>query len=456
MKILPHKYQVKAVEHCLKYLVAALFLDLGLGKTVIVLTAIYNLLKGKQIKGALVLAPLRVCHNVWPQEIAKWDHLKHLSCGILHGPKKGDVLQEAHDVYVLNYEGLPWLIDQLADMPPSQWPFDMIVFDESTAIKNHQTKRFKMLKKIIDRFKRRIILTGTPAPNSLLDVWAQYYMLDDGDRLGSSHYWFRDSYFYQSDYLGYKWAPLPDSSTEISNKVRDITMRLKAEDYLDMPKLFTGQTLWKMSPKHCSKYQELERDFLAEIEGEVVTAVNAAALSTKLRQYVSGFVYQEDRQVLDVHNEKLDVLSEIVEGNPSENMLVSIQFRHEYKLIKKRFKNAPVIYGGMSQSTTQSLIEKWNRGDIKILVVHPASIAHGVNLQQGGRMLIWFGIPWSYEHYSQMVGRLHRQGQDRPVINTFLVAKNTVEEDVVAALENKAESEAAFAEKLIESLRGRR
>lgn len=452
MKIKPHKYQINAVKHCLEHAASALFLDLGLGKTVITLTAINNMFKRHEIKGVLVLAPLRVVYNVWPQEIEKWDHLQHLSCGILHGPKKAYVLRENHDIYLINYEGLAWLVEELKDIQLAAWSFDMIVFDESTAVKNNATKRFKMLKIIIKYFKRRVIMTGTPAPNSVLDIWAQYYMLDEGERLGSSYYWYKRSYFYQSDYYGHKWEPRSNSVAEISNKVRSITMRLRAEDYLEMPDLITSQTAWALSSKHQKQYQEFESAFLVEISEEVVTAVNAAALSTKLRQYVSGFLYDENQRVVNVHHEKVDALAEIIEGNPSENVLVAIQFRCEYEMIKAQFKDAPVIYGGVSAQKSKKIIDDWNAGQIPLLVVHPASIAHGVNLQHGGRMLVWYGIPWSWEHYSQMVGRLHRQGQDKPVINTFIVCRNTVEEEVIKALETKEENEASFLSNLMKSL----
>lgn len=455
MKIVPHNYQIRACRHCLENAIAALFLDLGLGKTVIVLTAIHNLIRDNLIKGVLVLAPLRVVYNVWPSEILKWDHLQHLSCGIAHGPKKADVLKKKHDIYLLNYEGLPWLIDQLRGTPPGKWPFDMIVFDESTAVKNSTTKRFKMLKSIVGYFERRVILTGTPAPNSLLDIWAQYFMLDEGERLGKSYYWFKQSYFRQADYWGYRWEPRTKSVEELSEKVADITIRLRASDYLEMPKLFTNQTIWSMSPKIIKQYADYEKDYLIELQEETFVAVNAAALSTKLRQFVSGFQYKEDRTVTEIHKEKVETLSEIIEGNSSENVLVAIQFRHEYEMIKKKFKDVPVIYGGMNQRTTKTLIDKWNRGELPMLVVHPASIAHGVNLQEGGRMLIWYGIPWSWEHYSQMVGRLHRQGQKKPVINTFIVAKDTVENDVIQALETKEENEASFLQNLVNALRSK-
>lgn len=426
---------------------------MGLGKTVIILTAIMNLLKRKKIKAALVVAPLRVCYNVWPNEIEKWDHTKHLRYGILHGRDKADVLRQKLDIYIINYEGLAWLFDQIKKTPTERVNFDMIVFDESTAIKSNTTQRFKKLKLMMKMFKRRVILTGTPAPNSLLDLWSQYYLLDDGERLGTSKYWFQSEYFWQADYQGYDFQALPYASEDISKKVSDITVRLKAEDYLDMPKLIDNPITWKMTPKIRATYKTLEDDFIVGINDGIIVAQNAAVLSAKLRQYVSGFVYDEERRPLEAHHEKLDALAEIREGNAGENLLVAIQFRHEYELINRKFPNVPVIYGNMSQKVTKSIIKKWNHGKIPMLVVHPASIAHGVNLQEGGRMLVWYGIPWSYEHYHQLIGRLHRQGQTKPVINSYIVAHDSIEERVVEALQRKEDTEKTFLKTLIGGLK---
>lgn len=454
MQIIPHGYQVRSVEHAIYNPRAALFLDMGLGKTVIVLTAVSNLLQQSMIKGCLVVAPLRVIYNVWPDEKDKWTHTQHLSIHRLHGSSKSKKLGQKADIYTINYEGLFWLFDELRKTPFDQWPFDMIVFDESTAIKNHNTKRFRLLKFFIKRFNRRIILTGTPSPNSLMDLWAQYYLLDDGERLGTSQYYFQHHYFSQDPWKTYKWDPMPDTEIEITKKIRDITIRLDAEDYLAMPQLINNEVKWEMSPRHHKTYRRLEADFIASIQGITVTATNAAALSSKLRQYVSGFVYTQDDGTVNVHNEKIDALTELIDASPGENILCAIQYRHEYDLIRKKYPDTPVVYGGMRQSETSKIIRSWNEGSIPLLVVHPASIAHGVNLQAGGRMLCWFGIPWSLEHYLQLVGRLHRQGQTKPVINHFLVAKKTVEERIVMALQNKESQSESFLESIIKEMRG--
>lgn len=451
MKIQPHKYQTRCLKHCIGNRASALFLDMGLGKTVVVLTAVNYLLNQCKIRGVLIIAPLRVTYSVWPEEIKKWDHLKHLTCSILHGPLKEQALVDKKDIYVLNYDGLPWLCNKLEAYKRDQYPFDMIVFDESTALKNPQTKRFKMLKNLVGAFHRRVILTGSPAPNSLEDLWAQYYLLDDGERLGKSKWGFRNRYFYKADYQGYKYMPVPRAEREISKLVKDITIRLTAKEYLDMPRLINNTIRWSMSDKVKKEYRKFERTFLTQINDESIVAVNAAALSTKLRQYLSGFLYN-DGVTHRVHAEKLDVLQELVEQH-DEQILISIQFRNEYDMIAMRYKGIPVIYGGLSPATVQKRIRAWNAKESPLLVVHPASIAHGVNLQQGGRTLIWYSLPWSYEHYVQLRARLYRQGQEKPVMMHHIVAEKTIEEKVVRALVDKRSTEQSFTKRLVKSLR---
>lgn len=452
MKILPHNYQTTCVKHCIENNRAALFLDMGLGKTVIILTVINYLLNSLKIRGVLIIAPLRVVYNVWPLEIKKWNHIGHLKYGILHGNRKDKEIKTKNDIYITNYDSLNWLCNKLNKYKRDRFPFDMIIFDESTAIKNPQTKRFKMLRNIIKAFPRRIILTGTPAPNSLEDLWAQYFLLDDGERLGTSKYRFRDRYFYPADYNHYRWRPYPTTAKILGEKVQDITVRLSAKDYLKMPKLINNEVYWSMSDATKQKYKEFEKEFLIELDRETVTAVNAASLSTKLRQFLSGFLYNEGKQ-LDVHTEKLDVLDELIDDRHGEPKLVAIQFRHEYDMIKKRYQKAPVIFGGMNTKTVNQTIKNWNYGEIPILIVHPASIAHGINLQQGGRILIWYSLPWSWEHYTQLRARIYRQGQEKPVISHHIIAKKTVEEDVIKALLDKRGNEKTFTKQLITQIR---
>lgn len=453
MKILPHKYQIKCVDHCIKNKRSALFLDMGLGKTVIILTVINYLLNRMDIRGALILAPLRVVYEVWPAEVIKWDHLSHLSVGVLHGSKKERVLKSGNNLFAINYEGFPWLYEQLQKYKRDKFPFDYIIFDESTAIKNPKTKRFKLLKKIMKAFPRRTILTGTPSPNSLEDLWSQYFLLDDGERLGKSKHWFRQNYFYPIDYNQYQWAPYPTTAKTLSKKIEDITIRLTAEDYLKMPPIINNNVEWSMTESIKKQYKKFERDYLLELQDETVTAVNAAALSTKLRQFISGFLYSEEKEYI-VHQEKLDVLDEVVQSYYGEQILIAIQYRYEYEMIKARYPKIPVIFGGINPNVTRNRVHAWNTKCSPYLVVHPASIAHGVNLQKGGRILVWYSIPWSYEHYTQLRGRLYRQGQEKPVICHHLIAKNTVENKVVRALTDKKTNETSFTKNLIKLFKG--
>lgn len=453
MKISPHKYQVKAVQHWLDNPCSALFLDMGLGKTVISLTGISNLLRQKQSKGFLIMAPLRVIYNVWPLEIEKWNHLRHLSYGILHGDNKDAELKIKRDIYLVNYEGLKWLYNKWRRVPKRQLPVDGIIFDESTSVKSRTTARFKMLRMMIRVFKYRLILTGTPAPNSLLDLWAQYYLLDGGDRLFNSWYSYRNYFFYQADYQGYKWEAREGASVQISQKVKDITMRLKAEDYLDMPKLFINDVLCQLPRKLKSEYDQLEEEFIIRISDQTITAANAAVLSAKLRQFVSGAMYTEEGGLARTHDVKLDTLQEVIEDDKSEPILIGINFRFEYDLIKTRFPTAPVVYGGIDQRTSSRLIKQWNEKRLPLLVVHPLSIAHGINLQSGGRKLIWYSIPWSFEQYTQLNHRLYRQGQTKPVIINRIIARETVDVRVANGLSHKEAEEKSFLNNLLSNLR---
>jgi len=453
MKIQPHKYQIGAVHHCIENDKAALFLDMGLGKTVIVLTAFKNLLKNKKTKGILIIAPLRVVYNVWPQEIKKWDHLRELSFGILHGPDKDKVLKQKHDVYITNYESIKWLYTKLRRKPHSKIPFDMVAIDESTAIKSRTTKRFSMLRSMSPIFKRRIIMTGTPAPNSLLDLWAQYFFLDQGARLYGSWYTFRDKYFYQADYHGYEWEPVLKATAKISKRVQDITIRLRAEDYLDMPEKVLYDITCTMPKKVKQQYQFLESEFILHCQEGTVTAANAAVLSNKLRQFVAGRMYDEDGGIVNIHNEKLEALGEAVESNADEPLLIAIQFRYEYEMIKKVLPNVPVIYGGVGVKRSNRLIKQWCEGKLPQLVVHPLSIAHGVNLQTGGRRLIWYSIPWSFEQYYQLIGRLYRQGQPKPVMIGHIILKDSIDLRVLKVLQRKEETEESFLKLFVRDIR---
>lgn len=456
MEISPHGYQVRAVDFGIKHPETALFLDMGLGKTVIVLTIISNLIKQGEIKGALIIAPLRVVYNVWPDELEKWDHLQYLGYQILHGPDKDSAFLIDSHIYITNYESIKWLYHKTRRMPRSKLPWDMIVFDESTAIKSRTSKRFSMLRGMRPAFKRAIVMTGTPAPNSLLDLWAQYFILDGGERLYKSWYTYRDTFFTQADYHGYKWDPTIEASKKISAKVSDITMRLKAADYLELPKLINNNIYCTMPEKVKEQYEDLEEEFMLKIDDDEVTASNAAVLSSKLRQFVSGALYNETGQAIKVHEEKLNALITAIENNPNEPTLVAIQFRFEYEIIAEKFKHVPVIYGGIGQTKGKAIIKAWNEGKLPLVVVHPKSIGHGVNLQQGGRNIIWYSIPWSWELYTQLNGRLYRQGQTKPVLIHHILLRNTIDERVLQILQRKEDTETTFLNDLTDNIRRER
>jgi SNF2 family DNA or RNA helicase len=453
MEIIPHNYQVLAAKHLVKNPASALFLDLGLGKTVISLTANNYLQKTNKIKGTLILAPLRVVYNVWPQEIKKWDHLKHLKYSILHGIDKEVKAKDKSNFYITNYESIKWLYNYFKQFSPNEIPFDSVVYDESAFMKNKKAKRFKLMKSMSSIFKYKSLLNGTPAPNSLLDLWAQYYLLDNGKRLGTKWSWYRAKYFQQMDYMGYDWQLIQGGSQLISDKVTDITMRLKADDYLNLPDIIYNNIYCTMPSDIKPKYKQLEKDFLIQIENETIWAANSAALSNKLRQFVSGSAYTEDRKkVVHIHKVKLDALAEILESNTDEAFLIAIQFRFEYDLIAEILPGVPVIYGGVNEQKSQKLIEDWNAQKIKRLVVHPASIGWGLNLQDGGRSLIWFSIPWSWWHYTQLIGRLRRQGQKDTVRVHHLMLKDSVDERVLSSLQRKYDTEETFLSQLRSSL----
>lgn len=455
MKFTPHPYQIRSAEHMVKHKECALFLDMGLGKTVITLSTIRFLITTDQIKSCLIIAPLRVIYNVWPQEIEKWEHLQYLTHTILHGKDKYyNLTDKPVHIYLMNYDSIPWLYNTIRNSSKTKLPFNMIVYDESSAIKSHRTKRFKCLRGLSRIFDRKVILTGTPAPNSLLDLWAQYYLLDDGKRLDTSWTRFRQTYFTQKDYFGYKWEPLPNASQILSKKVEDITIRLRGSDYLSLPKRTHNKIMCVLPVKAQKQYKTLENEFILQIKNEIVTAANAGVMANKLRQFTSGGLYSERKPITNIHTVKLDALEEIVDSYYGKPLLIAIQFRFEYDIIKQKFPKVPIIYGGTKLKESQKLINQWNKKELPLLVVHPASIAHGVNLQQGGNILIWFNLPWSYEQYIQLIKRIDRQGQTQPTFIHHILLKNTIDEYVYKVLQKKEYTETTFLNLLLDSLKG--
>jgi len=432
-----HNYQVAAYKHILKNPYCGLFLDMGLGKTVTTLTAINILLNEEvEILSALVVAPKRVAENVWSDEIRQWSHLKGLRISIIAGDAKQrtSAMKAKADIYIVSRDNFAWLCGQYGG---HALPYDMLVIDELSSFKSHQSQRFKAARTVRPSFKRVVGLTGTPAPNGLIDLWAQMFLIDRGQRLGKTITGYRQNFFRpdkQNGAIVYSYKLLDDSDKAIHERIADVCISMKAEDYLDMPERIDNFVDAVLSPAERKAYKEFEKESVLELfaEGVEITAANAAALTNKLLQYANGAVYDEDRNVHEVHSEKLDALEELVEAANGRPVLVAWSYRHDLARIKKRLKayNPRELKDGKD-------IDDWNKGKIQVLLAHPASAGHGLNLQKGGSTIIWFGLTWSLELYQQFNGRLYRQGQKESVVIHHIITKGTADEDVLAALRSK-------------------
>jgi SNF2 family DNA or RNA helicase len=439
----PHDYQLRSVEHMVSRPGAAMFADPGLGKTSTTLAA-YSVLKDAgKTRGMLVVAPLRPCYKVWPAEIAKWADFHGLSWTILHGPQKDARLTAVNkvDIYIVNYDGLKWLSNALAKM--KQWPFDVLCLDESTKIKHTATTRFKVLKAMRDRFSRVWALTGTPAPNGLEDLFGQIYMLDGGQRLGRFITHFRREYFNESPTrYGYSlWEPRRDAQERIQGKLTDIAMTLRADDYLKMPRLIENKIEVEL-PAHAREiYNDLEDEFYATLNKGEVTAVNAAAKSMKLRQIVGGGVYGT-HGAEGVHCAKIDALVDLIEEQEGQPLLVAVGFHHEVERIRAEIgQHVPYLGGGVTVAKSNQIVDDWNAGKIPVLLVHPTSVAHGLNLQAGGNAICFFTLTWNLEEHVQVIARVHRQGQTKPCIVHYILAADTIDQRVQEVLTGKASTQ---------------
>ncbi|WP_446898873.1 SNF2-related protein [Clostridium sp. LBM24168] len=435
----PHGYQAFSTEFILEHKSAGLFLECGLGKSVITLTAIVELMYNMfDISKVLVIAPLRVADTTWQDEIEKWEHLKCLNISKVLGSKKNRImaLYRKADVYTINRENVPWLVD----FYKNDWPFDMVVIDELSSFKSPSAKRFRALKKVRHKIKRIIGLTGTPAPNGLLDIWSQIYLLDRGERLGRTFTGYRGRYFHPQKYINggipADYAVNEGGEEKIYTKISDICISMKALDYLKMPECILNKVEVELSEKEMKLYRKLERDLLLPFEDSDVDAANAAVLANKLLQMANGAVYDEFNDVKYIHDRKLDALEDLIESANGKPVLVYYAFKHDRDRIKARF-NAGEI-------NTSEDIEKWNEGKTQTALCHPASTGHGLNLQYGGCTIIWFGLTWSLELYQQANARLWRQGQNHTVVIHHILAKDTIDERVMKALENKDTSQAAL------------
>ena len=450
MKYLPHPYQQYCIDRIIADPAVGLFLDMGLGKTVSTLTAIADLKYNRfQVSKVLVIAPKKVAEATWQAEVRKWDHLQILRVSTVLGAASRRIraLATPADVYIINRENVTWLVDYYRN----DWPFDMVVIDESSSFKNSQAKRFKALKLVRPRIRRIVELTGTPAPNSLMDLWAQIYLLDGGARLGKTITGYRERYFTpdarnQQQVFSYK--PKRESESVIHQLIGDICISMKAEDYLQLPDLISVDVPVKLDAAAQKAYDKMERDMLLEVDDEQIDAGSAAVLSNKLLQLCNGAIYDSAHTVHQIHDCKLAAFLELIEGLQGKPALVFYGFQHDRDRIMKALEGSGLRVRQYSRSEDA---DDWNAGKIDILLAHPASTAYGLNLQQGGNHVIWFGLTWSLELYQQANKRLHRQGQTEKVIVHNLVVDGGMDVDVMTALEGKADTQDA----LMQSLKAR-
>ena len=431
-----HDYQKRAVDFVKDKKRCLLMLDLGLGKTTSTLTAITDLLDGFVADRVLVVAPLRVANSVWKQETAKWSHLNDLRVSVCTGSQKERIgaLYKTADVYVINRENVPWLVEFYGN----KWPFDVLIIDESTSFKNHASKRFKALKKVLPMTEYCVLLTGTPSPNGLMDLWAQMYLVDFGERLGRTITAFR-SRFFKQDFFGFGYELASGADKKIHELIADKCLSMSAKDYLELPERIDLVERVTLPAKVLDAYQKFEKDLFAELpDGEELEALNAASLANKLLQWCNGATYtDENKNWSVVHDEKLNALKELVEEN-DEPMLVAYNYKTDLARIVEAFPDAVVL------DKNPETIERWNKGEIKMLLAHPASAGHGLNLQQGGSLCVWFGLNWSLELYQQFNARLYRQGQTKPVRVVHIVAESCIDERVMLAIKSKGLTQEAL------------
>jgi SNF2 family DNA or RNA helicase len=439
-KFIPHNYQRYCINRVLTTPALGLLLDMGLGKTVITLTAV-NDLKYNQfaVNKVLVIAPKKVAESTWAREAEKWEHLQLLRFSTVLGPqtKRVRALNTPADIYVINRENIPWLVEYYRNA----WPFDMVIVDEFSSFKNHQAKRFKSLKWVRPHIKRIVGLTGTPAPNGLLDLWAQVYLLDSGERLGKTIGGFRERYFEPNQRNRdrvFNYSLKEGGEEAIQQLIGDICVSMKAEDYLELPDVTYNTIHVVLDSKAEKAYNKLETEMLLQVDGSTIDAGSAAVLTNKLLQLCNGAVYDENREIVQIHDCKLEAFMELVEGLNGKPALVFYNFQHDKERIKKALAKTPLRIRELK--TDQDQVD-WNHREIDILLAHPASAAYGLNLQQGGNHVIWFGLNWSLELYQQANKRLHRQGQTEKVIIHHLTVEGGVDEDVVAALANKTSTQ---------------
>ena len=444
MKYKPHKYQQYAIEFIKQHPIAAILLDLGMGKTSIVLSCLnYLMFESFEVSKVLIIAPLRVARNTWSDEIKKWDHLQGLRYSIAVGTaaERIKALKVDADIYIINRENVPWLIEE-SGLP---FDYDMVVVDELSSFKNWNAKRFKALMKVRPKVKRIVGLTGTPSSNGLMDLFAEFKVLDMGERLGRFISQYRVNFFKPDRVNGpivYSYKLLPGAEDRIYEKISDITISMKASDYLEMPELISTEYKVYLDDEERAKYEELKNELVLQLPGAEITAANAATLSGKLSQLANGAIYDDDGSVNAFHERKLDALEDLIESANGKPVLVAYWFKHDLKRITERLTALKVNFQRLDSDES---IRKWNAGELQVGLIHPASAGHGLNLQEGGNTIIWFGITWSLELYSQTIGRLFRQGQKAKNVTVIhIITDGTVDERILKALEAKDSTQRAL------------
>ena len=443
----PHTYQTRLKDFIIDHRYAFLTVDMGLGKTVTTLTAVAELLDCVEIARVLVIAPKSVAENTWTGECAKWDHLAHLRVSVVMGDERHRIraLETPADIYVINRDNTVWLTQHLG----KRWDFDTVIIDESSSFKNPQARRFKALRKVRPQIRRMILLTGTPSPNGHMDLWPQMWLIDMGQRLGRTLGSYRTRYFRpgrSNGHVVYDWHLRPGAGEEIGRLLSDLTVSMKAEDWIEVPDLIESDVRIALSPTESKAYREFERDQVMSLEGKDIEAVTAAALTNKLLQFTGGAMYDTEHGWHTVSDAKLRALEDIVETAGDEPVLVFYQYRHELERLQERFKALnPVAFSGEPE-----ILQEWNAGRIRLLLCQPASVQYGLNMQQGGHILVWYTPTWNLEQYQQANARLHRQGQERPVLCYRLICEGTVDTRVVSAIGGKHSAQ----ESLLAVIRG--
>ena len=452
MEFKPHPYQAYCIDRVIKQPKIGLFLDMGLGKTIITLQAIYELKYNRfAVQKVLIIAPKKVAEATWQREAQKWDGVGILRISTVLGSlsKRVKALNTPADIYIINRDNVTWLVDYYKN----DWPFDMVVADESSSFKNHAAKRFKSLAHMYNHIKRMVLLTGTPTPKGLIDLWAQIYLLDRGQSLGRTYTSFRDHFFIpdqRSQTVIYSYKPKDTAENDVLRAISHLCVSMKSEDYLTLPPVIEDIVPVQLSPKAQRDYDEMETRMVLELveSGEEITAVSAAALSTKLQQLANGAVYDELRNVHEIHDCKIEAFKELIEQLSGKPALVFYNFKHDLERLKAALDKSKLIVKELKGATEE---REWNEGKIDILLAHPASTAYGLNLQDGGNHVIWFGLNWSLELYQQANKRLHRQGQKEKVIIHHLISIGTRDEDMMEALNRKADAQ----EYVLQSLKAR-